>query len=205
MDRAKDESGSVTVAAVAMALVLALLLAGTLDLGAALAKRTSMADDLAYSLDELKTPASALVVKNSPSPDREIAERVVGALRANGTDGEVDVWVAEQSAGAAVAGYPAVPQDKRAIAVYVTVRGGYEPFTVGAFTGEIDVGCADACSIIPYSANAAWAPVRIDDQAYHYRSPEGADSAQGEAVRFARAPQALKDQLSAAVAEARGE
>lgn len=147
-----DESGNITVASVFMAVVIAFALAAVLDFGCAFAQHAKQEAALAVALDSTSTSATGLMVKNSDSPERDLAFQVVTALRRNGCGDAVTVYVKEATA-------KQVGDDShRALAVYVEVSGTYHPMSAGKLIGDMEVASSDGCYLVPYSADAAWRP-----------------------------------------------
>lgn len=194
LHRPSDESGNITIAFVFFMIIICTLLVGVFDLSGALATRSSMENDLAAAIDETKTSSNALIVKNSDDPGKSIAEQVVKSVRQNGSNGKVSVWVAEADSSK-------VPEDMRAIAVWVMLEGSYEPMTMGKLLDKIDLAAVDGCYLIPYSANKAWRPA-TSNLVGAYVADADFSSVSFNASSASEVPEALANQLQLAVSKA---
>lgn len=189
-----DESGNITIAFVFFMVIICTLLVGIFDLSGALATRSSMENDLAAAIDETKTSSNALIVKNSDDPGKTIAEQVVKSIRQNGSNGKVSVWVSEADSSK-------VPEDMRAIAVWVMLEGSYEPMTMGKLLDEIGLAAVDGCYLIPYSANKAWRPA-TSNLTGAYVAEADSSSVTFNASSASQVPSGLAAQLQLAIDKA---
>lgn len=185
-----DESGNITVAFVAMTLIIAVLFAAVMDFGMAFAQHNEQENDLAIALDATKTSASGLLVKNSDWPEKQIATEIVTSLRTNGCNDAVSVWVKEAPAS------QVNNSARRAIAVYVEVTGSYSPISAGNVIGQIGVASNDGCYLVPYSADTAWRPATSRAGCYKALANGSNITYENKSV-----PSQVNDLISAAIEE----
>lgn len=189
----ETERGNVTVFFVAISLSLALILVLVLDIGLALFQKGTQENDLAVATDEIESSAFGLVVKNSNTPELDIAEAIVESLRANGTDAKAHIFIAEAAS-------TDVPTNKRAIAYYVVLEGAYTPMFAGPIIGDITVANAQAGYLVPYSSEVAWRP--SSSAPGEYIAQAGQTSVTRNAMNATSMPQVLQDTLRDATEEA---
>lgn len=151
LHKMRNEQGNISLLLVVCTVVLTLVFGVALDFGLAFAQKSAQDDALALAREEILSPAFALKLKNSPTPEQDIAERIVESLRFNGTDAKVHVHVIE-------APPEDVPENKRAIAYYVVLEGTYSPILLGMIIDGIPLASASSAYAIPYSTTLAWRP-----------------------------------------------
>ena len=107
MTRVRSESGAISILNVIIMLVLLIALGFAFELSAALDQQNAQTNDCSAARDATMASQNLLVAKNSDDPGLAIATAAVKSLRANGFNGEVEVWFYEAPSSA-------VPQSKRA-------------------------------------------------------------------------------------------
>ena len=188
-----NEKGNVTVFFVAISLGIALTLVLAINIGVALFQKTAQENDLAIACDQVESSAFGLVVKNSNTPELDIAKEIVATLRENGTQAKAHIYICE-------ANESEVPFNKRAIAYYVVLEGEYLPIVGGNITGPITVANASAGYLIPYATDTAWRP--SSTATGEYIAQEGQTGVTRNAIGLTSMPDTLQQTLDKAIEEA---
>ena len=92
MTRVRSESGAISILNVIIMLVLLIALGFAFELSAALDQQNAQTNDCSAARDATMASQNLLVAKNSDDPGLAIATAAVKSLRANGFNGEVEVW-----------------------------------------------------------------------------------------------------------------
>ena len=92
MTRVHSESGAINILNVIIMLVLLIALGFAFELSAALDQQNAQTNDCSAARDATMASQNLLVAKNSDDPGLAIATAAVKSLRANGFNGEVEVW-----------------------------------------------------------------------------------------------------------------
>ena len=153
MIRVRSESGAISILNVIIMLVLLIALGFAFELSAALDQQNSQTNDCSAARDATMASQNLLVAKNSDDPGLAIATAAVKSLRANGFNGEVEVWFYEAPSSA-------VPQSKRAwawgIQTKSSLKGYFATYSLGDF--NIPIGAHVTAHAVPYTAGKAWRP-----------------------------------------------
>ena len=130
MTRVRSESGAISILNVIIMLVLLIALGFAFELSAALDQQNAQTNDCSAARDATMASQNLLVAKNSDDPGLAIATAAVKSLRANGFNGEVEVWFYEAPSSA-------VPQSKRAwawgIQTKSSLKGYFATYSLGDF------------------------------------------------------------------------
>lgn len=100
MTRVRSESGAISILNVIIMLVLLIALGFAFELSAALDQQNAQTNDCSAARDATMASQNLLVAKNSDDPGLAIATAAVKSLRANGFNGEVEVWFYEAPSSA---------------------------------------------------------------------------------------------------------
>ena len=100
MTRVRSESGAINILNVIIMLVLLIALGFAFELSAALDQQNAQTNDCSAARDATMASQNLLVAKNSDDPGLAIATAAVKSLRANGFNGEVEVWFYEAPSSA---------------------------------------------------------------------------------------------------------
>ena len=179
MTRVRSESGAINILNVIIMLVLLIALGFAFELSAALDQQNAQTNDCSAAT---MASQNLLVAKNSDDPGLAIATAAVKSLRANGFNGEVEVWFYEAPSSA-------VPQSKRAwawgIQTKSSLKGYFATYSLGDF--DIPIGAHVTAHAVPYTAGKAWRP---------------ADSGNGKYTSTKELPQEVIDEMKTAVNQA---
>ena len=175
MTRVRSESGAISILNVIIMLVLLIALGFAFELSAALDQQNAQTNDCSAARDATMASQNLLVAKNSDDPGLAIATAAVKSLRANGFNGEVEVWFYEAPSSA-------VPQSKR-----------------GDF--NIPIGAHVTAHAVPYTAGKAWRPADSGNGKYSFKA--GSDTPEYEEYTSTKElPQEVIDEMKTAVNQA---
>ena len=186
-----DEGGNITITSLIMCLIACIILIGVADLSCAMSRHSAQENAAKLACDSLETGDFSLLAKNSDEPEKRIAQYIASSIvRSEAAENlaptntnfwqpgssvsdtyadsskfhydEITVWVKE--ADAADVG----DSSRRAIAVYVTVKGSYTPMSLGITGAAFDISSTAGCYLIPYSSGDAWRPAKSAPGSYTY-------------------------------------
>lgn len=147
-------------ASIAAAFLLMMALCAVVDPSCAMLCKVQQENALANAKEECMQPAFALEQKNSDTPGRDVAERVVASLRASGFGGEAIVYYYE-------APESATGPAKRLYVVGVQVKEDYETIVSrGVGVETLPVASYTVFSAVPYSEEKAWRPAKAGSGSY---------------------------------------
>ncbi len=187
-----DEGGNITITAVLMCLLACFLLVGVADLACAMSRHSVQENAARLACDSLEVGDYSLVVKNSDNPEEKIAQYIASSIvRSEAAENkaptsanfwqagstvddtytdsskfhydEITVWVKEADAK------DVGDETRRAIAVYVQVKGSYSPMSLGITGSAFDITSTAGCYLIPYSGTTAWRPETSATGSYTYK------------------------------------
>ena len=165
MTRVRSESGAINILNVIIMLVLLIALGFAFELSAALDQQNAQTNDCSAARDATMASQNLLVAKNSDDPGLAIATAAVKSLRANGFNGEVEVWFYEAPSSA-------VPQSKRAwawgIQTKSSLKGYFATYSLGDF--NIPIGSHVTAHAVPYTAGKAWRPADSGNGKYSFKA-----------------------------------
>lgn len=170
---ASSERGDIMPAAIAAAFLLMMALCAVIDPSCAMLCKTVQENSLANAKEACMQPAFAMAQKNSDTPGRDVAERVVASLRASGFGGEAVVYYYE-------APESATGPAKRLYVVGIQVMEDYETIVSrGVGVESLPVASNTVFSAIPYSEERAWRPAEAGSGSYTSSGPGAALSFTG--------------------------
>lgn len=187
-----DEGGNITITAIILCLIACFLLIGVADLACAMSRHSVQENAARLACDSLETGDYSLLAKNSDEPEEKIAQYIASSIvrseaaenQAPTSEGfwqpsstvadtftdsskfhydEITVWVKEADAD------DVGDSTRRAIAVYVTVKGSYTPMSLGITGASFDIVSTAGCYLIPYSGGEAWRPAESAPGSYTYK------------------------------------
>ena len=169
MTRVRSESGAISILNVIIMLVLLIALGFAFELSAALDQQNAQTNDCSAA---------------------------VKSLRANGFNGEVEVWFYEAPSSA-------VPQSKRAwawgIQTKSSLKGYFATYSLGDF--NIPIGSHVTAHAVPYTAGKAWRPADSGNGKYSFKA--GSDTPEYEEYTSTKElPQEVIDVMKTAVNQA---
>ena len=196
MTRVRSESGAISILNVIIMLVLLIALGFAFELSAALDQQNAQTTDCSAARDATMASQNLLVAKNSDDPGLAIATAAVKSLRANGFNGEVEVWFYEAPSSA-------VPQSKRAwawgIQTKSSLKGYFATYSLGDF--NIPIGAHVTAHAVPYTAGKAWRPADSGNGKYSFKA--GSDTPEYEEYTSTKElPQEVIDEMKTAVNQA---
>lgn len=196
MTRVHSESGAINILNVIIMLVLLIALGFAFELSAALDQQNAQTNDCSAARDATMASQNLLVAKNSDDPGLAIATAAVKSLRANGFNGEVEVWFYEATSSA-------VPQSKRAwawgIQTKSSLKGYFATYSLGDF--NIPIGSHVTAHAVPYTAGKAWRPADSGNGKYSFKA--GSDTPEYEEYTSTKElPQEVIDEMKTAVNQA---
>ena len=177
-------------------LVLLIALGFAFELSAALDQQNAQTNDCSAARDATMASQNLLVAKNSDDPGLAIATAAVKSLRANGFNGEVEVWFYEAPSSA-------VPQSKRAwawgIQTKSSLKGYFATYSLGDF--NIPIGSHVTAHAVPYTAGKAWRPADSGNGKYSFKA--GSDTPEYEEYTSTKElPQEVINEMKTAVNQA---
>lgn len=187
----RDERGGFTAVVTIFAMpIVALLITAAVELSCMYTTWCADRDDLTLAVEQVEQSWFDLQLKNSETPGEDLAEQVARALRENGFNGAVDVWVEERElSGEGMEHY-------RAIAFFATATDSYTPLIINMILdGPLEMAVTDCDYLLPYSSNIAWKPADEDacSGGWHVDAGQPASSVAPAAEEV---PEAVSKQLS---------